>query len=78
MSSSSLCVICEKPFTGYGNNPSPLKEKGRCCNACNILVVISRINQTPKQNKDPDEWSDDELERRLERHFEYESEKDRK
>lgn len=39
------CVICGKKFTGYGNNPSPLKEKGVCCNSCNLLVIQERISQ---------------------------------
>lgn len=35
--------ICGKTFTGYGNNPAPIKNKGRCCDACNLQVVIYRI-----------------------------------
>lgn len=33
------CVICGKEFQGYGNNAMPVKE-GRCCEDCNVYVVI--------------------------------------
>lgn len=34
------CVICGDPFTGYGNNPHPVKFTGRCCDTCNGKYVI--------------------------------------
>lgn len=34
------CCICGKEFTGWGNNPDPIKKSGRCCDACNAEVVI--------------------------------------
>lgn len=34
------CVICGKEFTGYGNNPEPVKHKGQCCDECNLSVVL--------------------------------------
>ena len=34
------CCICGEPIEGYGNNPSPYKHEGRCCNACNLKFVI--------------------------------------
>ena len=34
------CCICKKPYKGFGNNPSPVKEKGRCCDTCNTGVVM--------------------------------------
>lgn len=33
------CCICGKPIEGYGNNAEPVK-KGKCCDECNISVVI--------------------------------------
>lgn len=40
-----ICCICGKKFTGYGNNAAPVKD-GRCCDHCNIAVVIpARIAQ---------------------------------
>ena len=35
-----ICCICGEPIEGYGNNPSPYKHEGRCCNACNLKFVI--------------------------------------
>jgi hypothetical protein len=49
---TKVCCICGKEFTGYGNNPSPLKDKdGKdypegsvCCKECDAeLVVPTRI-----------------------------------
>tara|TARA_R100001510_G_scaffold12367_1_gene9628 strand:- start:16426 stop:16581 length:156 start_codon:yes stop_codon:yes gene_type:complete len=39
-----LCVLCGSLFVGYGNNPAPLADKGRCCDACNALVVWARLS----------------------------------
>ena len=38
------CVICGKPFYGFGNDPSPIKYIGRCCDDCNTMVVKIRIS----------------------------------
>ena len=39
------CCICGEDFEGYGNNPSPVKESGKCCDACNRKFVIpARLN----------------------------------
>lgn len=44
-----VCCICGEPITGYGNNPYPVKEEGRCCDACNIKFVIpARMTQVLK------------------------------
>lgn len=34
------CVICGEEIDGYGNNPTPVAENGRCCDSCNIKFVI--------------------------------------
>ena len=35
------CVICEKTIKEqYGNNPAPVKARGKCCDPCNWKVVI--------------------------------------
>lgn len=40
------CCICGDDFEGYGNNPVPYKESGKCCDACNRKFVIpARISQ---------------------------------
>lgn len=36
------CVICGVEEIGYGNNPAPIKLKGRCCEECNIDVIVER------------------------------------
>lgn len=33
------CNLCDKDFTGYGNNSQPI-IKGECCNECNYEIVI--------------------------------------
>jgi len=40
------CCICHKEFFGYGNDPRPVKQMGRCCDHCNQTVVIpARIKE---------------------------------
>ncbi len=35
-----ICCICGEEFEGYGNNPDPVKQSGKCCDACNRKFVI--------------------------------------
>jgi hypothetical protein len=35
-----VCCICGEESEGYGNNPAPVKESGKCCDACNRKFVI--------------------------------------
>ena len=36
-----ICCLCNKSCEDeFGNNPAPLKSKGRCCNICNSEKVI--------------------------------------
>ena len=40
-----ICSICKKKFSGFGNNPQPVKNLSvddRCCDDCNKTVVIPR------------------------------------
>ena len=37
------CCICGRTFNGWGNNPHPVKDSGRCCDACNHLVIAMRM-----------------------------------
>ena len=40
-----ICCICGEESLGFGNNPAPYKEDGKCCDSCNIKFVIpARIN----------------------------------
>jgi hypothetical protein len=46
MSEKQICSICQKAYTGYGNNADPVNS-GRCCDDCNALVVIpARIQRS--------------------------------
>ena len=40
MDDKKKCCICKKEYSGYGNNPAPVKDRGLCCDACNYGVVI--------------------------------------
>lgn len=37
------CCICGNITYGYGNDPYPIKNTGRCCDQCNQLVVLRRL-----------------------------------
>ena len=39
-SKDDFCCICGEPLDGYGNNPEPYKEEGRCCDGCNLKFVV--------------------------------------
>lgn len=46
------CCICGKTFSGFGNNPAPVKDNGVCCYECNGNVVIpARIKATYSEKK---------------------------
>jgi hypothetical protein len=46
------CCICGKEFTGWGNDPWPVKEDGECCMACNYEhVVPARIRERNKEER---------------------------
>jgi hypothetical protein len=34
------CIICGEPIEGHGNNPAPVSETGKCCDACNLKFVV--------------------------------------
>lgn len=34
------CCLCKRQKYGFGNNPAPVKEEGRCCDECNSKKVI--------------------------------------
>jgi hypothetical protein len=38
------CCLCGLPYGRIGNNPAPLAEKGRCCDACDQIVIGARID----------------------------------
>lgn len=44
------CCICGEEFEGYGNNPWPVMEDGRCCDDCNHdYVVPARLGQIARE-----------------------------
>lgn len=46
------CILCNKIFNGYGNNPEPLSNKGMCCDICNDTKVIpARLNLVKRSLK---------------------------
>ena len=46
------CCICGKVFEGYGNDPWPIKNEGRCCDECNYTdVITAKIAQLEKSDK---------------------------
>ena len=47
------CSICNNNIEGFGNNAQPVND-GRCCDDCNILVIIERIEE---MSNDPGEIS---------------------
>lgn len=40
MNDNKVCCICGEKIEGYGNNPDPVKKKGKCCDNCNSIYVI--------------------------------------
>ena len=34
------CCICSKDCVGWGNNPEPVYNCGRCCDECNQSAVL--------------------------------------
>lgn len=41
MENQLVCCICGERIAGYGNCSQPVKD-GRCCDKCNVKVVIPR------------------------------------
>lgn len=33
------CCICREYSRGYGNDPRPIKDKGKCCDTCYFREV---------------------------------------
>lgn len=51
MEEKQTCCICGCEFTGYGNNPFPLSNTGRCCDECNGKVIKVRIGEATGEIK---------------------------
>tara|TARA_A200000159_G_scaffold128004_1_gene123781 strand:- start:70 stop:315 length:246 start_codon:yes stop_codon:yes gene_type:complete len=46
------CVLCGIHFKGYGHNPDPLADDGRCCDSCNDDVVAQRLRDMIAYDKE--------------------------
>jgi hypothetical protein len=44
MMDDCTCCLCGLPYDRIGNNPAPLAQSGRCCDACNEVVTEARIS----------------------------------
>lgn len=40
---AKVCSICYSKYSEFGNNASPINI-GTCCDNCNGLVIIARLN----------------------------------
>lgn len=50
----NICCICGNRIIGWGNNPRPVREEGRCCSDCNMTVVLpERLKRMKKALKQP-------------------------
>lgn len=46
------CCICGERTSGYGNNPAPVSEIGKCCDDCNVRFVLpARMAEAEAANK---------------------------
>ena len=46
------CTICRIDIEGHGNNPSPVKEEGKCCDTCNSLIVLPHRLRAAEMSED--------------------------
>ena len=40
---NEVCCLCGEKVKGFGHNPAPLNNEGRCCDACNEEVIKARM-----------------------------------
>lgn len=55
------CVLCGKHIDGYGNNPAPLADEGKCCDECNSTKVIPARMKVLRDKKRVDEDIENEI-----------------
>lgn len=47
------CCICgQKIVKGFGNNPWPVNDKGKCCDLCNITTVLAKRIEMLNERKE--------------------------
>lgn len=44
------CSLCGKEYIGFGHNAFPLRKE-RCCDQCNILVMLARLKEIKEEMK---------------------------
>lgn len=45
------CVFCHRSGKDFGYNPEPVKQEGRCCNDCNLKIIIpARLKMSIKND----------------------------
>ena len=62
------CILCDKKIIGYGNNASPVKT-GRCCDTCNINVIIPTRLGIVLEIEDKKEVDEKELKKQKKREY---------
>jgi len=55
----TVCVICGKSIIGYGNNPWPVLDDGRCCDECNNLVIRERLKNLINMHNEERDYETD-------------------
>lgn len=45
------CCICGCDIEGFGNNPFPISDEGRCCDDCNNKVIMARLGMLSGENE---------------------------
>jgi hypothetical protein len=58
-----ICCICGKEFEGWGNDPCPvvMDEKAKCCDKCDMEVVLPARIKAMKKERPKNETSRTEL-----------------
>lgn len=58
-----ICCICGKEFEGWGNDPCPvvMDENAKCCDACDLGVVLPARMKAMKKERPKNETSRTEL-----------------
>jgi hypothetical protein len=44
VTATNACCLCGSSYERLGNNPYPLSSTGRCCDACDEVVIEARID----------------------------------
>jgi hypothetical protein len=53
---TNICCICGEEYFGYGHNPRPVKNTGRCCDGCNNFVIATRLRLMMGKEGDPPDY----------------------